>query len=224
MTANQQWMLGGRRASAPAPANGLAQLFSLNGNTLVLSNANRTATYSGAIGAWRCAGLADAAGDVTYTLSDKRYFEVLIEPSGPSYMGIAVGFQNNSIVSSTVNPFVAGCYMACTVDQSGGSLIGAITNGSLGASLLYACSLGSVLGVAVDGTTGKVYFSKNGTFISGQDPVTGTGPAFTLSTLASRAWITTHDHNDGAEEAFTMLLDTDEVLHLPAGYAAWNAI
>jgi hypothetical protein len=62
---------------------------------------------------------------------------------------------------------------------AGGASIGLVTNGAQVSNGAYNYNYGDVIGIAVDFSTGQIWYSKNGAWIVG-DPATGTSPSHTL--------------------------------------------
>lgn len=130
----------------------------LSGGSLIATSPNGS-TYGSVLG--------------TVALSGKRYFEVkyTARDIGVGSIGISVAgitFTNNSF-SATTNGYGYG---------TNGNKYNNGTNSAFGSSY----TTGDIIGVYVDMTAGKVWFSKNGVLQASGDPVAGTNAAFTFST------------------------------------------
>jgi hypothetical protein len=122
-----------------------------------LTNGNLQATDSGSGGGW-CLGTIAAT-------SGKWYWEGTVTAAAKN---IGIGWTTLSNIAFGYN----GCY------TSGGNVNN--TSGST-ATTFATFTTNDVIGVAVDVDSGKVWFSKNGTFLGSGDPVAGTNTAFTFT-------------------------------------------
>lgn len=172
------WAVGSAFTTASAVS---AVRFYADGSSFVaLSGSNKIATFTGSF-AFGMAHVSSAAGGNSQaTRTGKEYIEFAI---GGDTTGTAIGLVANSNFSSGVpigrNPFGESWpYMITSMFYSGIN-VGLIVAGSNIANSAYNYGPGDTIGVAVDWTTGKVWFSKNGTWIAG-DPVAGTGQTFTV--------------------------------------------
>jgi len=130
---------------------------------ITLSNGNLTATQ--ASGGW-----VSAKGLTSYAITtEKRYFELVF--ASASAGNIIYGFGN---ASASVNNY-------CGSDANGWGYyasVGWVLN-SGGAVNFYATyTTGDVMMCAIDAAAGKIWFGKNGVWLSG-NPATGTSPAAT---------------------------------------------
>lgn len=192
-------------------------------NGYVLSDANLRATHSGEGNIWKAAAITNYLGLQVYELSGKRYFEILQRDDG-SDIGCAVGLLNTAdLANGTSNPFGVASYMITTCDILTLNP-GIINNGSFGANSAFATSPGDVIGVAVDATTGKVFFSVNGVFVLAQNPATGENPLFILPSLDFVAWMTSHDGEiPVGPQAFDGRFTSDSFeFAIPDGFIAWG--
>lgn len=136
---------------------------------VVLSNLNRRATGpSGAV-----------TGSVINTVSHatgKWYAELTVVAVGATfqcYVGIALqamGFANNVAVGLSNASGWGYTDAGNTTDAN------FVTNGAFSGVLIPGYTTGSIIMIAYDGTAGKLWFGKNGTF-NGL-PIAGTGQAF----------------------------------------------
>ena len=122
-----------------------------------LTNGNLQATDSGSGGGW-CLGTIAAT-------SGKWYWEGTITANAKNH---GIGWTTIGNISFGYN----GCY----------TTNGNVNNASGSLSTTFATyTTNDVIGVAVDVSSGKVWFSKNGTFLGSGDPVAGTNTAFTFT-------------------------------------------
>ncbi|WP_109046754.1 SPRY domain-containing protein [Azospirillum sp. TSA6c] len=172
--------------------------------SISLSVGNLTATGSGAAEQLGRASAASPAGS-------KRYWELLVStlPSGTSCsFGVAdASTSTGTFLGNTANSF--GYSQAGTKSNNG---VSGVTYGS-------SFAAGDVIGVALDLVSLKIYFSKNGVWQGGGDPVAGTGAAYTVSgsTTYYAAWST----NGAAGNASVILKvsATDLTYSPPSGYS-----
>ena len=175
---------------------GNALLLESNAYTTVVDPASptsvtdiRSATFSASSPQVGIAHLSSPNGENTQIArSGKRYFEIR-NGSGRMFIGFLANSGFTSNYPTTRDPFgTTGYYCITNIDYRSCSA-GLITNGTASANSSYAWNWGTpvnvgtntydMIGVAVDFATGKVWFSKAGTWISG-DPAAGTSPTFTL--------------------------------------------
>lgn len=91
------------------------------------------------------------------------------------------------------------------------------SGGNIGSAGLGTISDGDIIGVAVDFAAGKAWFSKNGTFGSGQNPATGTG-GFTIP--AGALFIAFSPKTLGANGRLRTLA-SQFLTAPPTGFTAW---
>jgi hypothetical protein len=133
-------------------------------SSMVLSGDNSTVSEAG--GAWRSAYL-----DTTKT-TGKWYYEFLC--GGVSGVhGVGVSRTGSEVYSSWCGSTVDGWMYF-------GSDGGIWHNNTKLRTVGTTYATGDVIGVALDADTGDIWFSKNGTWITG-DPSTGTDPAATIT-------------------------------------------
>ena|GEM_PF-1261110 len=135
--------------------------------------------------------------------SGKWYFEVTLDAP---YSGIGVANASWDLNYSSGNQFTYYSY-------NGASYPG---GGALGTGYVA----GDVVGVAVDVTNGKVWFSKNGVWQGGGDPVAGTG-GFTApaAPLFPSYWL----QSTGAAAQITGAFSSDLFASAaPTGFLAWD--
>jgi hypothetical protein len=99
----------------------------------------------------------------------KWYWEILISTLGASSHGIS---NSNITLSSDYTGKTPGSYGYFGAD-------GRVYNNNSGSTAYATYGNGDIIGVAYDADNGKLYFSKNGTFINSGNPVSGTGPVAT---------------------------------------------
>lgn len=171
--------------------------FSSAGSGVVLSANNRIATQTGA----NSRTALCAAGSGT-----KQYFEAQILSSGGGgawYLGVVR--QNNSLDTypGATNPSF-GYYADGGKDVNGSTT-------TFGASY----SVGDVIGIAIDQTTGRVWGSKNGVWQASGNPSTGANPAATLTTGDLRFAVGSYLN------AFSFFLPDSLVYPPPTGFNAF---
>ena len=115
--------------------------------------------------------------------SGKVYLEFRFGANDGNFVGVLANTGFTAGFVTTADPFgTAGYYCIHNIDYRSKS-IGLITNGTASANSSYDWSATDIIGMAIDWATGKMWFSKNGTWISG-DPAAGTSPTFTLASAA----------------------------------------
>lgn len=147
----------------------------------------------------------------------KRYFEVDIAGIHNGYptsvaedIGIARPFPQGSVGNSM--PADGACYRA-----SGRQVFATVIS-----SAIDTLTTGDVVGVAVDFATGKVWFSKNGTFVG--DPVAGTGNLGTIPLGGLYFPVVAVETGGSSVMNVTLRVIEDEFdSSLPAGYIPWGA-
>ncbi|HEX2859644.1 MAG TPA: SPRY domain-containing protein [Alphaproteobacteria bacterium] len=94
-------------------------------------------------------------------------------------------------------------------------------NGSAITSYGVTIAINDVVGVAFDADTGKLYFSKNGTWLGSSNPATGTSPAATAT--AGLAWVAAIGNNQGSTQTASFNFGQRAFAATPpAGFAALN--
>lgn len=209
------------------PSFGTAAFFtpsSLDADTaLVLSNGDLTATHPDGGKGWMAAEIANAAGDVDYSLDGKRYFEIHFD--GPFYMGATIGFITRAGANvHTTNPYGApNSVSGFNSANLAGLTPGLITAGVQSNSSAYAAALFSTVMVAVEASTGKVWYGLNGAWIG--DPALGTGEQLVLPDADFMIFVTTHDSlTSSAASGMTAHLSDDMMYAAPDGFKPWNQV
>jgi hypothetical protein len=111
--------------------------------------------------------------------SGKVYLEFRFGSTDGNFVGVLANTGFTSGYVTTADPFgTTGYYCVTNIDYRSKSP-GLITNGTASTNASYDWTATDIIGMAIDWATGKVWFSKNGTWISG-DPAAGTSPTFTL--------------------------------------------
>ena len=132
------------------------------------------------------------AGGTLGMTAGKWYFEDTV---GGTYCNFQVGVHDAlSALSTTTN------YATYGFD-------GRIRNGTTDTAYGNTIAAGDTVGIAIDMDSGKIWFSKNGTWQGSGDPVAGTNAAFTtlagatvipfFTTYNNGTGTTTHDYNGG---------------------------
>jgi len=136
-----------------------------------MTNANLLMTRSGG-------GQGGAVTTIGVT-NGKFYAEMTVTAVGSSVTKLGVMATNNPPSISASSEYALGDTSAGVAYRSNGArLTGGTTTNSWGDTY----TTGNVIGVAFDADTGKVWFSKNGTFQASGDPAAGTNEAATLPT------------------------------------------
>lgn len=147
------------------------------------------------------------AKSITSKAAGKFYFEFEIV-AAPGGLGVGNAAANvSSWVGSDAN--------SVAWDISGGNVFsGGVSQGSAG---IGSGVNGNVIGVAVDRTAGKVWFSKTGSFGAGQDPVAATG-GFNLPAGAVFAFAAQNSGGSCRIRTATAQFTYSP----PTGYVAWS--
>lgn len=115
-------------------------------------------------------------------LSGKQYceFSNISRASSAAFQAFGLSISPISVASGFYN---VGAYNMWSSGGGTGCGLGAASgyydNGAKTTSAAYSFNILDIIGVAFDSATGKLWFSKNGTWISG-DPATGASPTMTL--------------------------------------------
>lgn len=142
----------------------------------------------------------------------KFYFEVLI--TGSNAASGAVGVGN---ASANTNSWTGSDGNSVGVDLGVRNVF--MNGGSQGASGISSAILsGDVIGACVDRTGGKIYFSRNGTFGTGIDPVAGTG-GYNIPAGAVFPMEGVYQTNQNAHIRTALF---DFLTPPPSGFAAWG--
>jgi hypothetical protein len=211
--------------SLPPATFGTAQFFTPTGTTqgvtaLTLSGGNLIGT---APFGWQASRVSSTTNQTTYTVTDKRYFEIVV---GTGNFGGGFGFITNAGGSNNViNPFNTGVYCMLAGNVPGSLPSGVIVNGIETNSAAYGISTGgATIGIAINGANGNVFFSINGTWIGTQNPSTDSNPAFTLPNQNFTAFVTAGDTltNYPSSVTFSAKLGGNLTSFPPVNYKPWN--
>jgi hypothetical protein len=179
-----------------------------------LDNRETLAVSFGSNGAWRRSGSVR---------SGKKYFE-FEAVAGTNANGFCVGYIDQSNYSGTLydtNPYgQAGVYVI-TNESAVGYVVGTITNGTIASNSAYNFGAGDVIGVACDFATGKVWFAKNNTWITG-DPAAGTGGTFTLPDAGFDPIGMNRGHAGGDHRSRVNFLSEHLIYDPPTGFSAFG--
>ena len=194
-------------------------------NFAVLSNGDMQGSTDGAKFIFSGCGISDRNGVQDLSLTDKRYFEIV--NTGPKNVGVNFVFYKPFVgASNSANPFgdsnTLGGWFGANHGGTGEGVLSA--GGSVAGDSRYAVAANEVMLVAVDGTTGKVFFGQAGIWFSAQDPVTGANPAVTLGQLNANPFVTIYDTPGGIVASATIRLGADLRYTPPAGYKPWNQL
>ena len=140
----------------------------LHGNSITLSNGNTKATTSA--GAWR------TTNSTIGVSSGKWYFECkAINTSESAYL--ILGIQSDNLINNA-NSYIGDTFYSYGYKFYSGQIIANENNGGGNNAWGNIVSNNQIVGVAVDLTNSKLYFSINGVWQNSGDPtsgVTGTG-------------------------------------------------
>ena len=170
---NDLTMSGSGTPTLDCPSNNFATINQLNNQAAnyVLATGNLSITQNGG-DAWRTLYGTLAAS------SGKWYFEQkVLGASGTSHYIVVTDVDKMS--NTAANDFEASGTSAYCYRPDGGIVSKNVLTAGWGASW----TTGDVIGVALDITNSKIYFSKNGTWQASGDPTsgsTGTGAAYTI--------------------------------------------
>jgi hypothetical protein len=167
------------------PSNNFATMNPLamgTAGSLTFSNGNTTATNSSSAHRSVVSSLAVSSG--------KWYFEGKSVSTGGAYPTFGI-FNADA-------PFDAGTYFTSTANGYGYNSNGDIfnNNGSI-VTGLASWTDGDIIGVALDATNNKIYFSKNGSWQNSADPSAGTGGQSITSDIT---WYFAGHTNDGGTD------------------------
>ena len=127
-----------------------------------------------------------ARGNMVIPSDKKIYFEVLLQTQTSIYS--VTGIATNLSVPSGTN---VGGDGSVTIYNDGKYVNGTYTSG-----IFSVQSAGTILQVAVDGATRKVWLGYNNTWIGSGDPANGTNPTFTGTTTVQHIIPETDDTYD----------------------------
>lgn len=177
------------------------------GTTVTLSNSDRTYNTSGNAGQ---SNLVRAVA--SHASTGKYYFEVLFSAVAGGSNVVSIG-----VARSTTNYFTNFQNSAFYWNYSNNSLAFDGTNNGLVGTSSTTFTTGDRIACAVDLAAGKIWWSKNNTWLNGGNPGAGTGALF--STLSGTLFpamygvtVTTGTANFGASDfAYTP----------PSGFSPW---
>lgn len=169
--------------------------------TIVLSNSNMTAVVSANPSSESVRGTVGKS-------SGKSYFELYANSiTKNEYLGIA----NSSYP-------IGGYYLGQDANGWGCTASGTKVNNSTFASTGVTFASGDVIGIALDMGAGKVWWSKNNVWFSG-DPATGTSPLFTG--LSGTIFPAVSEYASTAE--ITLRTTAAQQTYMPpSGFTAWG--
>lgn len=147
--------------------------------------------------------------------SGKRYFEARIDAYTSNYMWI--GLAKSTVTLNGASPTLSADCWALLGYNSNGYKVNSGSSVSLGA---WAAGVGSIAMVAVDFSTGSVWFGHEGTWFGGGDPAAGTGAQYTglSGTLYPLACC-----RGGVNTQYTARFATADLTYSPpSGFSAWD--
>jgi len=178
------------------------------GSLITLSNGNLTAT--------RGAGAA-AYGSVISTTSKttgKHYFEVHID-SCPTVSYIIVGIGASY---ATAAPAIGVSATSYGFYQDTGQKY----NNNVLAAYGSHFNSGAVIGVAVDMTNGKIWFSVNNAWVASGDPAAGTGAAYSGITGPQFAMASPYQNATPTDAVTFRFAAAAQTYSPPSGFTAWG--
>ena len=163
-------------------------------NYAVLNPLKNSLTLSAANLNW--VGVSSATKSAMATMavtSGKWYFEGTV--TSTSVTGNwAFGLTNDLNASTTVSPWIAATGWAL-ITGLGGVNLSKVSNNVFTNIYSAASSIGAVIGMAFDVDAGKIWFSRNGTYLEGS-PSAGTGASFTNLTGPAQPFVWGYDTSD----------------------------
>ena len=174
------------------------------GAHIALSNGNLTVSGTG-----NYYELVKALSAIPAT--GKYYWEVSYDIAGGGQAGLATS-------GASVSNYVGQAANSWGYDF-GGLKVSNTGSGLVTAALGSSWSAAGIIGVAYDATNGYLFFSYNGTFQGGGNPVTGASPAFTSVTgTLYPALSMANDSNSGARQLSIRFSPSAWVYPAPTGY------
>jgi len=144
----------------------------------------------------------------------KRYIEFLWQDVGSYGSGV-----RDDVGITQSNPPTGGASVA---DGAAYRRSGNIYDNNSSTASVTAVSAGDVIGVAVDFDNAKVWFSLNGSWVSG-DPSAGTSPS--ISTLSAGSYYAGNTMESGGVQKVTIrTLTADFTGTKPTGFKSWAAV
>lgn len=127
--------------------------------------------------------------------SDKRYIEYVMNPASTArgwFFGVIGRGSWNSITSKyPQGPYAQPSYLITNGNEFGVQ-IGKIINGVAFPDPYMDFSTSDIIGVAIDRNAGKVWISRNGSWIGGGNPDSGNTPTFLLPSGDFDVYMTTY--------------------------------
>lgn len=174
--------------------------------TWTLTDGDHTAEVTGG------ASIRSILGTLGHS-SGKKYFELVFVSGGSFSTAVRddIGFTgDNPVPSGSSLAGNGAAYVRGGDIRVMGSLTGAVT----------ALSSADVVGVAIDFSAGKAWFSLNGTYVSG-DPAAGTSPSVTG--LAPGTYYPGVSCESGSSMIATLRALADDFDHpIPTGFTSWG--
>jgi hypothetical protein len=163
-------------------------------NYAVLNPLKNSLTLSAANLNW--VGVSSATKSAMATMavtSGKWYFEGTVTSTSATG-NWAFGLTNDLNASTTVSPWIAATGWVLFTGSGGANLTKA--NNNVQTNIYSAASsIGAVIGMAFDVDAGKIWFSRNGTYLEGS-PSAGTGASFTNLTGPAQPFVWGYDTSD----------------------------
>lgn len=182
-----------------------------------VSNGGRTYTFANNSSSW---GNAWVRRGVSGT--GKRYVEVV--NVGPQVTNFYAGFMAHSQWTASgggyyvANPLGKPSYLA-HYGTLGGGATGRIDNGSFASNGAYIWLAGEVCQIAVDFDAGRVWYGRNGSWLSG-DPAAGIGQAQTLPNAEFDLYVGFYTLGTGTRVLTCNFNEVDWAHPAPAGFQA----
>lgn len=189
----------------------------------VLSNSDKTVTSgSGEPNAGSAVGRSGAA--VAAETNNKVYVEFQINASSDGTGGIALGLINKAAAATLQD----GTAYANPGDSWIWNLVGEsialkgsgdVFRNNTGAGVWYGFSVGDIVGIALDVTLGKVWFTIDGVPSVGEDPATGVG-GWDID-VSEDLHLFVGMKNAGHE--VTLITEYGMLNYRPSGFDGWSA-
>lgn len=157
----------------------------------------------------------------TVARTGKRYWEVAVN-GNTNTNGYVIGIMaqsnwNGSQLVYSGNPFSDPMYGMTNINYFGG-VIGLMTNGTNISDATYNFTAGDVIGIACDFDTGKIWYSKNGIWLSG-NPDTGVGQTHNIPNGLFDPYMSVYGRNLNGYQYTANFLPSDFAYSLPLGFS-----
>lgn len=206
----QQGQFGRRRVGGAAAGAAVTFDPAKTSTNWTLSNGNLTATSNNASpGAGKCTLATQSRSTGAY------YFEVRVDTQSTNiFYTPAVGIALSSI---NIESYLLGATGSASY---GLSSTGRKRFNGTDAAYGNTISAGDIVMLALNLTTGKIWWGENGTWFASGDPGADTNPAYTG--VASSAWFPAVCYNSGNMVVTARFKSADFTYSPPSGFLAWE--